>query len=216
MKKIVIDACVAIDLNIPKVNFLEDSLKHLSDDCVLISMVNFDETDSKIRSLLKSYRNVQIKENDETKFSTFSAELEALKINLSWKDRHVLFLANESKADFVVSSDFNVYDKANRLRQKKNLTFMKPMTTVSLLEYMYNQNKIKYSIFFEKCLYLYKYKEIDNMLEHLSQNNLKVTREEQIEIINECKKSMRERFQFYKDPLIAEFRQLQSLGDMLL
>ena len=135
-KKIVIDACVAIDLNIPKVNFLEDSLKHLSDDHVLISTVNFDEIkDEEAQKLLNSYRdrNVQIIENDETEFDRFSAELETLKINLNWKDRHVLFLANTSEADFVVSSDFNVYDKADRLRARRKLKFMKPMMTVGLL-----------------------------------------------------------------------------------
>jgi len=213
-KKIVIDACVAFDLNHPKVNFLDDSLKFLSEDIVLISTVNFEETDLKIQRILKSYKNVQIIDKDETKFGKFSTDLETLKINLTWKDRYVLFLANEVKADFVVSSDFNVYDKASRLRKLKNFRFMEPMTTVLLLEYIYNQGKIGYGVFFEKSLYLYKYKEIDNMLEHLGKQNFNVTREEQIEIIEDCKKTMKHRFQFYKDPIIAEFRHLLSLGEI--
>ncbi len=215
VKKIVIDACVAIDLNIPQVGFLKEFLNCLGDDRVLISTVNFEEIhDYKTQKLLKNSDTGEIINNDETEFDTFSSELENLRLNLSPKDRQVLFLANASKADFVVSSDFNVYDKAMRLRKIKKLGFMEPLTTVLLLAYIYNQDKIGYSVFFEKSLYLYKYKEIDNMLEHLSKENLNVTREEQIEIIDDCKKSMKNRFQFYKDPLIAEFRQLLSLGEM--
>jgi predicted nucleic acid-binding protein len=42
-KKIVIDACVAIDLNIPKVDFLEEFLNCSNDDQLLISSANYGE-----------------------------------------------------------------------------------------------------------------------------------------------------------------------------
>lgn len=215
VKTIVIDACVAIDLNIPKVRFLEEFLNCLGDDHVLISTVNFGEIyDYKTQKLLKESDNVEIINNNETEFDTFSSELEKLRLNLSPKDRHVLFLANASKADFLVSSDFNVFDKTVRFKKLKSLNYMEPLTTVLLLDYIYNKGKIGFSVFFEKSLYLYKYKEIDNMLEHLSKQNLNVPKPTQIEIINGCKDSMRERFQFYKDPLISEFRQLIALRKM--
>jgi len=213
LKKIVIDACVAIDLDIPKVNFLEDFLDCLDEECILISSINFNEIRQKnIREKLSNSSNVEIIENDETDFEIFSSELETLRINLSRKDRHVLYLAAISDVDFAVSSDWNVFDKITKYRKVKRISSMKPLTTISLLNYIYNNGKIEYNIFFKKTLYLYKYKEIDNMLEHLSEENLNVPRQTQIEIINEFKKSMRERFQIYKDPLLFEYEQLLSLG----
>lgn len=213
MKKIVIDACVAIDLNIKKVNFLEQLLSCLGDDIICISSINFKEIhDLNTQRLLKNSKYVQIMRDDDAKFIDFSHELELLKLNLSNKDRHVLFLANELNADFVVSSDFNVIDKVTKYRKIKKLDFMRPQTTVLLLDYLYQSGKIRYNEFFEKSLNLFKYKEIDNMLHHLSEENLNVPKPEQLKIINNYKRSVRERFQIYKDPLVDEFKQLLSLG----
>lgn len=214
VKKIVIDACVAIDLNIPKVDFLEDFLKLMGDDNVLISTVNLNEVrvhDWRAEKLLRDY-GVHIIDNNETEFGRFSDELKILNLALSQNDRHVIFLANKSNADFIVSSDFNVYDKASRFKKIKKLSYMNPMTTVTLLAYIYKQDKIGYSLFLEKTLNLYKYKEIDNMLNHLSEEDLNVTRQSQMEIIDEFKQSMKERFHDYKTPLIMEYKYLLTLG----
>ncbi|HJH28369.1 MAG TPA: hypothetical protein C5S51_01545 [Methanosarcinaceae archaeon] len=213
MKKIVIDACVAIDMAIPRVNFLEDFLDCLDEESILISSVNFDEIQQReIQNKLKSSSNVEIIENDETDFNVFSDVLEPLKINLSRADRHVLYLADISKADYAVSSDWNVIDKIAKYRKVKASNLMKPLTTVTLLSYLYNEGKIQFDTFVEKTLYLYKYKEIDNMLQHLSAENLNVPKPIQIKIINDFKISMRERFQMYKDPLLFEFKQLSNLN----
>lgn len=213
MKKIVIDACVAIDLNIPKVNFLEQLLSCLGDECIFISSINFNEIhDLKTRRLLQNSEHVAIIEDDDAKFIDFSSELESLRLNLSNPDRHVLFLANELNADFAVSSDLNVIDKVTKYRIIKKLDFMRPQTTVLLIDYLYQSGKIRYNEFFEVSLNLFKYKEIDNMLHHLSEENLNIPKPEQLRIINDYKRSVRERFQIYKDPLVDEFRQLLSLG----
>lgn len=213
LKKIVIDACVAIDMAIPRVNFLEDFLDCLDEESILISSVNFDEIHQReIQTKLKSSSNVEIIENDETDFNVFSDVLEPLKINLSRADRHVLYLADISKADYAVSSDWNVIDKIAKYRKVKASNLMKPLTTVTLLSYLYNDGKIQFDTFVEKTLYLYKYKEIDNMLQHLSAENLNVPKPTQIKIINDFKRSMRERFQMYKDPLLFEFKQLSNLN----
>jgi len=213
LKKIVIDACVAIDMAIPRVNFLEDFLDCLDEESILISSVNFDEIQQReIQNKLKSSSNVEIIENDETDFNVFSDVLEPLKINLSRADRHVLYLADISKADYAVSSDWNVIDKIAKYRKVKASNLMKPLTTVTLLSYLYNEGKIQFDTFVEKTLYLYKYKEIDNMLQHLSAENLNVPKPIQIKIINDFKISMRERFQMYKDPLLFEFKQLSNLN----
>lgn len=213
MNKIVLDACVPIDLNIPKIDFLETCLKCLNDEEIYISLVNYEEIDdSKIQKMLADYQ-VKIVQNDEAEFKKFSAKLESLKINLETNDRHVLFLAYTQRADLVVSSDHNVFDKTNRYRKKNNLTFMRPMRTVLLLNYLYNKRRINFKIYIEKSLNLFKYKEIENIfLNHLCKENLKITREEQIKIIKEFEKFTRERFQDYKIPLIEESRQLK-LGE---
>lgn len=91
---------------------------------------------------------------------------------------------------------------------------MRPMRTVSLLNYLYKKRKIGFELYFEKSLNLFKYKEIENIfLNHLYNENFNVTREEQIEIIKNYEKSTRKRFQDYKVPLIEEFRKLK-LGEL--
>lgn len=216
LKKIVIDACVAIDMAIPRVNFLENFLDCLDEERILISSVNFNEIKQRdIQTKLRNSSNVEIIETDgtdETDFNNFSDILERLKMNLGRADRHVLYLAEISNADYAVSSDWNVIDKITKYRKVKKSSLMKPLTTVSLFSYLYREDKIQFETFVEKTLYLYKYKEIDNMLAHLSAENLNVPKPIQTEIINDFKKSMRERFQMYKDPLLYEFKQLSCLS----
>lgn len=164
------------------------------------------------QKILKDY-NVKIISNNEADIEKFSIKLESLKMNLDENDTHVLFLALTQQADFVVSSDHNVYDKTDRYRKNQFLRFMRPMRTVSLLNYLYKKGKISFKIYIEKSLYLFKYKEIRNIfLNHLCKEDFKVTRDEQIKIIKEFEKFTRKTFQDYKDPLIKEVRQLK-LGD---
>lgn len=212
--KIVLDACVPIDLNIPKVDFLETCLRSLNEEEIYISLVNFNELkkDPKIQKVLKDY-NVKIIPNNESDFDKFYTRIESLKLNLDENDAHVLFLALTQKADFVVSTDHNVYDKTDRYRKRNLLKFMRPMRTVSLLYYLYKKRKISFEMYIEKSLNLFKHKEIGNIfLNHLCKENFKVTREEQINILKEFEKITRNIFQDYKNPLIEEVRQLK-LGD---
>lgn len=99
MVKIVLDACVPIDLNMSKINILEICLNYLNEDKIYISSVNFDEIkDIKVKDILRKYK-VNIILHDENNFKKFSSEVEYLKINLSKNDRHVLFLAYTQEAD---------------------------------------------------------------------------------------------------------------------
>lgn len=211
--KMVIDACVIIDLDNPHVNFIEGFLKCLGDDEIYISTVNFEEVhDRRLQDILSKSDNVSIVPADEEKFRVFSNELEPLRINLARKDRHVLFLADELKADYVVSSDLNVIDKSDKYRRHMRFKHMKTLTTVSLLEYFYLRERIEYNILLEKGLYLFKHKEIDNIMEHLSDENLNVSKQKQIEIINEYKITFKERFEIYREPIVSQFRHLLSQG----
>ncbi|VVB85614.1 Uncharacterised protein [uncultured archaeon] len=199
-------------------------LKLSKDDQILISSVNYEEiikvaqkkpysisSAYKIKTILDDSDNVEIIDDDETDFNTFYSELKSLNLGMSQPDGHVLFRAKESNADFIVSSDFNVYDKASKFKTIKRLNYMNPMTTVTLMAYFYQQGKIKYSVFLEKTLRLYKYKEIDNMLEHL-RDELNDSKPEHNATLNEFKKSMKVRFQDYEHPLLKQYEHLIALG----
>ncbi|QLC51104.1 hypothetical protein HWN40_13190 [Methanolobus zinderi] len=210
-KKIVIDACVAIDLNVHKVSFLDDFLNVLGEDTIHISSINYQEIfNGDIRRKLQRSPKVSIHENDQSAFEQFSDELEPLKINMGKKDRHVLFLAKTIDADYVVSSDLNVVDKTEKYQRYRNFEHLRPLTTVSLLAYLYKQGNIEYDVFFEKSLYLFKNKEIDNVLNDLSRQNLNTNRQDQIAIINDCKKNFKYRFDLYREPLNKELSRIWS------
>lgn len=212
-RKIVLDSCVPIDLEIKKIELLDRCLDSLTEDEIYISSVNFDEIkDSKIQKLLRSY-NVKIIPSDQSKFDNFFSEIKSLELGLSINDSHVLFLAYTQEADFVVTSDDNVFDKTNKYKKNKNLTFMRPMTTVLLLDYIYKKGKMNFKIFFEKSLNLFKYKEIENIfMNHLIKENLNVTREEKNEIIKNYSGFTMKKFQDYQGPLIVELRRLKLEG----
>lgn len=207
--KIVIDACVAIDLNVHKVEFIDAFLSLLDTDEVHISSINFEEIKDKgIQKKLKSCPNVIITNTDTKSFAEFSKELESLRINMTIKDRHVLFLANDISANYVVSSDLNVFDKTVAYRRQRGYKHLEALTTVSLLTYLYKKERIGYDTFLEKSLYLFKNKEISNLLNHLGNANLNTNREEQRNILNSHDVIFKERFELYREPVTSEFNQL--------
>lgn len=213
--KIVIDTCVAIDLNEDKVDFLEKFLDCLGDDEIYISTVNFEELkdDFKITNALKGSKRVHVVKNDENEFSKFIVEIEDMAINLSRNDAHVLFLAKELNANYVASSDINVFRQTQHYRKhRKDKQHLKPLDTALLLQYLYKNNKINGIDFSEKTLNLYKHKEIDNVLDHMiNKQNLNCQKEKQIEIMNDYKKMLKERFEMYRKPIVDEFGNLWSL-----
>lgn len=206
-----IDACVPIDLNEGHVNYLQEILELLRDDTLFISSVNYNEIkDRSIRTLLERSTNVEIVSCEDEKFERFSGTLESSRINLSKNDRYVLFLAVDKSADFVVSSDMNVIEKVSRYRKLASVTHLNPITTVGLLKYVSESNMVRPDILLEKSLNLFKYKEIENILHYMENENLHVSRERQLQIINDYIGSLKERFQVYKDPLLIYYRDIFS------
>lgn len=206
--KIVLDACVPIDLSIDHVNFLKDFLNCLSNDIVYISSTNYYEIGSlTIRNTLRDSNKVKIIDDDENEFTDFSKEMRRLNIMLSKPDRHVLFLAQKLKADYVVSSDDNVRDKVDRYREHIKLKNMKTFTTISLLEYLYRNGRIQYETLLDKGLYLFKNKEIENALGHLNDNNLNMPK------IDDCKLNLIYKFELYRNPIVTQFKYMQLHGD---
>jgi hypothetical protein len=208
MVVIVFDACALIDLDIPQVDLLGHviSLKEKGVKFI-ISDKNFAEIHStKIRHALEGADCLEIKKCDDPTNNKISQELEKLKINLSRNDLQVLILAIAEKADLIVTSDMDVYDKIARYKKVKGINYMKPLTTVGLIQMLFEYNIIDSSVFFEKSLMLFKFKEIDNVMDNLSK------RSKNYEIIAYYKEFMRERFQYYKDPLVDEYKVLKKEG----
>ena len=212
-KKIVIDTCVAIDLNTHLNDFLEEVLNCLGDDEIYISKVNFEELeDYKTANVLRRSQKVYIKENNEEEFINFQNEIEPLCVNLENNDAHVLFLAKNENADYVVSSDLNVFKQTSKYRKCIKYDRLVPFTTVDLLNYLYRTKRISGSAFSEKTLNLFKNKEIDNVFNHMAnEENLRCTKPEQVEIVKAYKKMLKERFEMYKRPIVDEFKYLWSL-----
>lgn len=211
-KKIVIDACVAIDLNTHLENFLEEVLNCLGDDEIYISKVNFEEIqDYKTSNLINLSEKVHIKENSIKDFITFQSKIESHCINLADKDAHVLFLAESENADYVVSSDLNVFKQTNRYRKFMHHNHLIPFSTVDLLDYLYKNGRITGSIFFEKTLNLFKNKEIENVFTHMiREENLNCTKPQQINKVKPYQRMLKERFEMYRKPIINEFNYLWS------
>lgn len=214
-KKIVIDACVAIDLDIPEVGCLEVVLGSLGDDQILISVENFDEIHSfRTRRLLENSGNVQVVENDADRFSVFSQELKDLRCHLGKKDKHVVCLAKEQTADYVVSSDLMVFSAAERYRRNHLLKYMFPLTTVTLLQYIFQKQSIDAYTLLDKTLTLFKYKEIDNLVATLRHQNFNAKGEKLHIILDTFTMNAKERFELYRGPLLEEFHPDKGIGLM--
>lgn len=214
-KEIVIDACVAIDLDIPEIGFLEAFLNSLGDDQLFISTENFAEVlTSRTRRLLEHSDNVHIVENDVDRFSVFSQELKDLRCHLGKKDKHVVCLAKEQAADYVASSDLMVFSVADRYRRYHQLDHMFPLTTVTLLQYAFQKQSIDVYTLLEKTLTLFKYKEIDNLVASLRHQNLNAKGERLHYILDTFATNAKERFELYRGPLLEEFHPDKGIGLM--
>lgn len=198
--KIVIDANVPWYLDADKVNFLEMFLICIGDDELYISYENFIEIPLLIRNKLND--KINIVHDNEDEFDTFTKETRSLKLFLDNKDRHVLFLAQKLKADFVVSSDDNVRDKVDKYREHKKLNYMEPLSTISLLNYLHRRGRIQYITLLDKGLYMFKNKEIENALKHLNDNDLSISK------ISECKLNLKNKFELYRDPIVTQYKNL--------
>jgi len=217
----VFDACVLIDLNIEKVDFLFQTLNLLSSDNDLhISNLNLDEFERGVRKQkeLKEH-GLQVYEVKPDKFESFRSDLKNPSKNIlgGEKDLCVLFVANElSKVAhiegdiYVVSSDEGVQNNAKRLKNRFHLQALKIISTVGLFNYMYDNRLIEFPTFTEKTLQLFKRKEIQKYMENIwkAHNLRNLPQEEIIKVCKKYEKALRERFQIYKDPLIENAREI--------
>lgn len=221
--KIVLDACSLIDLDLPHVQLIDTLIEFLKEKRnyeVMISEVNFNEITNNPHSQMKRKLTqsgiLSIKKPDITKFEAFSDRLnKELHITIQTPDRHVLFAGVQNDATFISTSDTRLYYKINTYRDKerirdKNKIF--PISTPGLLKILYDEKMIESDVYFEKCLQLFKFKEIKNFFDHMVTSKLKVEGQERVELIDDYIETLKERFQTYKDPVVDEYKNLKRLG----
>ena len=89
---------------------------------------------------------------------------------------------------------------------------MIPLTTVGLLKIFFENKIFGSEIYFEKSLALFKFKEIDNIFSHLSDEDLRIPIARQRTVIDGYNRLFKERFQIYKDPLVKIYNDLIQRG----
>lgn len=207
----VLDACVVIDLEIPEISYLEAFLGQMDGHRILMSRVNFEEIHARAtRERLRNSPVVEIVEDEETDFRVFSRDLEGRRIMLGEKDRHVLYLAWKAGADYVVSSDLNVFEKTRRYRKEARVEKLHPLTTADLFRYLYRTGRLSAYGRLEKTLLLFQYKEVDNIMETLKNQNLQCTRERQLDLIDDINTEFQTRYRLYMKPLLDDLRNIGS------
>lgn len=221
--KIVLDASVLIDFDTPNVDLVDTFIKFTNENNniqIIMSEVNFDEVEngrhSKMKRKLTNTSNFSIKPLDRPAFDTFSAKIKReLNLIIQDKDRAVLFQGVQENATFISTSDTGLYERILEYRQRKDIHSdqqIKPITTVGILDIMFETGSIDSSTFFEKSLALFKFKEIDSFFKQMVSTQLKVEGEQRNRLIQNNIDVLKERFQFYKDPLVDAYRQLKSEG----
>jgi len=132
---------------------------------------------------------------DKEDFERFKMDLSKNKIFLQGPDKYVPYIAQKQKVDHVVTFDLNVVRKINVYRKQYEIKYMKPMTTVSLMRYLYMNNKIKFSEYLRVVLDYFKYVEMNNLFVAIKDPYRGWD-------IN----AVKERFQLYRDPLLESLR----------
>jgi hypothetical protein len=201
----IFDACVAIQLDNPGVNYLQEMLTHLINDRILISRENFNEIhERETQQLLIGSTNVSVVDISEDELIAFKAEVRGNQISLDDQDICVLFLGVKESADFIVSSDFNVIQMTSRYRKSFRNDGIRPLFIPGLLAYSLHNNTISFDTFLLTALNILQNVEVNNILSKLSRRNLNCSRQAQLEIIDEIIRSLKQRFQAYKRAILDE------------
>lgn len=195
MTKFVFDANVVIGLhNVHHLEFVMSRLSELSDTVymdknnVLELLRKSGREQKRVLEQSKIFKEIP---PDEEDFKRFKMELADRNIFLQGADKYVLYIAQKQKVDYVVTFDENVLRKTDKYRKQYGIRYMKPMTTVSLINYLHMNDKIKFDKYLGVVLNYFKYVEIDNLFDAITNPS----REWDL-------KAVRERFQRYRDPIL--------------
>lgn len=195
LTKFVWDANAIIHFD--NIGYLENLLQKLEDldDKVYMAEKNYYEAITghiQRKKVLKNYRIFEIFLPDNDDFGIFQKKMLQNTINLSGKDKYVPYTAKIKKADYVVTSDENVLKKTKDIRNYYNIkSYMIPIINVSLITYLYVHKKLKIEEYVKTILKYFKYEEMDNIYDAIKNKNREW-----------LFKDVRDRFQWYKDPLV--------------
>jgi predicted nucleic acid-binding protein len=200
MTKFAFDANVVIGLHtVHHLEFVMSRLSELSDTvCMDKNNVRelLMESGIKQKRVLEQSKIFKEISPDEEDFKKFKTELADRKIFLQGVDKYVLYIAQKQKVDYVVTFDQTVLRKTDTYRKKYGIKYMKSMTTVGLIHYLYMNDKIKFDEYLGVVLNYFKYVEMDNLFDAITNPS----REWDL-------KAVRERFQRYKDPILDGLRE---------
>ncbi|MBU7026881.1 MAG: hypothetical protein HXS48_08060 [Theionarchaea archaeon] len=195
--KFVFDANVPICLD--EITFLKETLQFMEEleDTIFMNSLNLYEIKTNdIRQTLKESPVCTVIEHDEDAYRNFRSKmLKPARIAANKEDNVVLQTDYMTAADYLVSSDFGVINRAYRFRKFFNLEYMEPLTPVRLLEYLHSVNVIECKVFLEKSLTLFKVHELGNL--HRGIKNEGWT-----------ELDVRKRFQSYKGPIIESINEV--------
>ncbi|RJS71035.1 hypothetical protein CW696_04990 [ANME-2 cluster archaeon] len=200
MTKFAFDANVVIGLhNIHHLDCVMRKLIELSDTVYMdVNNVNELTRESGIAQKRLLERSKIFKEisPDKEDFEKFRMDLAKNKILLQGPDRYVPYIAQRQKVDYVVTFDQTVVRKTEMYRKQYGIKYMKPMTTVSLIHYLYMNKRIKFNGYLRVVLDYFKYEEMSNLFDAIT---------------NPARgwdlKTARERFQLYRDPILDSLRE---------
>jgi hypothetical protein len=201
MTKFAFDACIPIGLH--AIKYLSDVLQKLKElsDRVYMDHENVSElvreSGAGEKSALSSSGIFHDERADDRDFEGFRRWLADHKIVLKDKDTHVLYVAYKKKTDYTVSSDGTVLKQADRMRVEFGIEYMKPMTNVGLINYLYANGKISYKEYLEVTLKYFKYVEMENIYNHLTVADKELRWDVRV---------IKERFQVYKNPLLEALK----------
>lgn len=201
----VFDACVFIDLSMNGVECLEFLLNKLTNATIFISDVNFQEIhDTYIREIINKSTNCKVIDVSNEELTNFWDYLDKNKMQMSKKDAAVLYLANNTNSDFVVSSDWNVVDKTNLFRKMSvEKKLIKPLYTIKFLELMVRQHIILPISHLKKGLLLFERKEFDNTCNHLIKKCNGCQERDRNLVIEENMDNIKNLFKTYRQSIIG-------------
>jgi len=221
--KIVLDASVLIDIDTNRVNLVDTFINFVNSKKnyeIIMSQINFDEVanlyHSEMKRRLGKIDNFIVKPLDELEFEKFSSHIQNdLGVFINKADRVVLFQGIKENSNFIATSDTGFFDKINEYRTKKGITTngqISPITTIGMLNIIFKAGIIDSSVFFDKSLALFKYKEIDSYFSQVVIQDLKGDGNKRNETTKNHIENLQWRFNFYKKPLVDEYKNMKRLG----
>lgn len=196
MAKFTLDAEAVIGLN--NIHHLDEILESLqkNSDLVYMSEENFYEVGAVARTKIKKAAKDIIKgECDD--FQAFRDKLADIGISISGKDKYVPFIGELTESDYIVTFDNVLTRKVNAYKAAYNCSFMIPISTIGLLKYLYERRVLSYSKYMKIGLKYFKYEELSNIHKGILDHEWDL-------------KTVQERFQLYKDPIVESFEKRVS------